>query len=79
MRSNLVTSLLAGMTIVFSGCDVLTDSGITAAGVAVKELRCEYRFNPLGVDVVKPRLLVQLEIEYPDGGSPTAGVLYPLV
>ncbi|GAI20807.1 unnamed protein product, partial [marine sediment metagenome] len=40
----------------FSGCDVLTDSGIIAGGVSVKELRCEYRVNPLGVDVVKPRL-----------------------
>ena len=38
------------------GCAVLTDSGITAGGVAVKELRCEYRVEPLGVDVVKPRL-----------------------
>ncbi|MBW7988430.1 MAG: Bacterial alpha-L-rhamnosidase [Planctomycetes bacterium] len=27
-----------------------------SGGVAVKELRCEYRVNPLGIDIVKPRL-----------------------
>jgi len=41
--------------LVLGGCAVLTDSGITG-GVAVKELRCEYRVNPLGIDVVNPRL-----------------------
>ncbi len=56
MRTKLITSLLAGMTLALGGCAVLTDSGITAGGVAVKELRCEYRVEPLGVDVVKPRL-----------------------
>lgn len=38
------------------GCSVLTESGIITGDVAVKELRCEYRINPLGMDVVKPRL-----------------------
>ena len=42
--------------LVFSGCAVSTDSGIT-----VKKLRCEYCLNPLGIDVVKPRLSWILE------------------
>ena len=42
--------------LVFSGCAVSTDSGVT-----VKKLRCEYRINPLGIDVVKPRLSWILE------------------
>ncbi len=41
---------------VLSGCDVITQSSFTSGGVAVKELRCEYRVNPLGIDIVKPRL-----------------------
>ena len=32
------------------------DSGIIAAGISVKELRCECRVNPLGIDVVRSRL-----------------------
>jgi alpha-L-rhamnosidase len=40
----------------FSGCAVPTSSD-----VAVKKLRCEYRVNPLGIDVVKPRLSWILE------------------
>jgi len=56
MRNKLITSLLVVVMLALSGCDVLTDSGIIAGGVAVKELRCEYRVEPLGVDVVKPRL-----------------------
>jgi len=47
---------LAGIMLALGGCAVLTESGITTGSVAVKELRCEYRVNPLGVDVVKPRL-----------------------
>ncbi|MFH1882724.1 MAG: hypothetical protein ABIL62_08455 [Planctomycetota bacterium] len=56
MRCKLIASLLAGMMPALDGCYVLTDSGIIAGGVAVKELRCEYRVNPLGIDVFKPRL-----------------------
>ncbi len=41
---------------VLSGCDVMTRSSIISGGVAVKELRCEYRVSPLGIDIVKPRL-----------------------
>ena len=41
---------------VLGGCDVMTQSSIISGGVAVKELRCEYRINPLGIDIVKPRL-----------------------
>ncbi|MHC4560876.1 MAG: glycoside hydrolase family 78 protein, partial [Planctomycetota bacterium] len=47
----LVKVLLAGMMLVFGSCVVEENSGITA-----KELRCEYCINPLGIDVVKPRL-----------------------
>lgn len=46
-----VTILLAGAMAVLSGCAALRDSDITA-----KELRCEYRTNPQGIDIVKPRL-----------------------
>jgi alpha-L-rhamnosidase len=56
MRIKLITKLLAGMMVTFGGCNVLTNSGIIAGDLAVKELRCEYRVNPLGIDVVKPRL-----------------------
>ncbi|HUU16512.1 MAG TPA: glycoside hydrolase family 78 protein [Sedimentisphaerales bacterium] len=56
MRIKLVASLLAGTMLTLVGCNVLTESGIITGGVAVKELRCEYRVNPLGIDVVKPRL-----------------------
>ena len=56
MRIKLITSLLTGTMLTLGGCNVLTESGIIAGGVAVKELRCEYRVNPLGIDVVKPRL-----------------------
>jgi len=56
MRSKLFTTILAGMILVLVGCDVITQSSIISGGVAVKELRCEYRVNPLGIDIVKPRL-----------------------
>ena len=52
----LVTILSATIMLVFSGCAVSADSGVT-----VKKLRCEYRVNPLGIDVVKPRLCWILE------------------
>ena len=29
---------------------------VSAGDLAVVRLRCEYRANPLGIDVVKPRL-----------------------
>jgi alpha-L-rhamnosidase len=44
------------MILVSGGCDVITQSSIISGGVAVSELRCEYRVNPLGIDVIKPRL-----------------------
>lgn len=56
MRNKLFTTILAGMMLVLDGCDVITQSSIISGGVAVRELRCEYRVNPLGIDVVKPRL-----------------------
>jgi alpha-L-rhamnosidase len=46
-----VTILLAGMMLVLGGCAVLADRDLTT-----KDLRCEYRVNPLGIDVLKPRL-----------------------
>jgi alpha-L-rhamnosidase len=39
------------MVLVLGGCTVWTDSSLTT-----RELRCEYRVNPLGIDVLKPRL-----------------------
>ena len=48
---HLATILLAGMMLALSGCAALENSE-----VMVKELRSEYRVNPLGIDVVKPRL-----------------------
>ena len=56
MRSKLFTAILAGMILILGGCDVITQSSIISGGAAVSELRCEYRVNPLGIDVVKPRL-----------------------
>ena len=56
MRNKLFMTLLTGMMMVLGGCDVITQSSFTSGGVAVKELRCEYRINPLGIDIVKPRL-----------------------
>ena len=38
------------------GCDVITQSSFISGGVAVRDLRCEYRVNPLGIDILKPRL-----------------------
>jgi alpha-L-rhamnosidase len=52
----LVTILSATIMLAFSGCAVSTGSD-----VAVKKLRCEYRVNPLGIDVVEPRLSWILE------------------
>ncbi len=48
---HLATILLAGMMLALSGCAALEDRE-----AMVKELRSEYRVNPLGIDVVKPRL-----------------------
>ena len=47
----LVIIPLAVMMLALSGCAVLADSDLTA-----NQLRCEYRLNPLGIDVLKPRL-----------------------
>ncbi len=56
MRSKLFTTILAGMMLILCGCDVMTKSSIVSGVVTVSELRCEYRVNPLGIDIVKPRL-----------------------
>jgi alpha-L-rhamnosidase len=56
MRSKLFTIILTGTILVLGGCEVVTQSRITSGGVAVRELRCEYRVDPLGIDIVKPRL-----------------------
>jgi alpha-L-rhamnosidase len=44
------------MVLILSGC-----AGSADSSVSVKELRCEYRVNPPGIDVVKPRLSWILE------------------
>lgn len=48
--------------IVSTGIVLVFGTSIVAAGsITVKELRCEYRVNPLGIDVVNPRLSWILE------------------
>jgi alpha-L-rhamnosidase len=56
MRSTFFPIILAGMILILGGCDVITQSGFISGGVVVRDLRCEYRVNPLGIDIVKPRL-----------------------
>jgi alpha-L-rhamnosidase len=51
-----VTILSAMVILALSGCAISTGSS-----VAVNKLRCEYRVNPLGIDVVEPRLSWILE------------------
>ena len=51
-----VTILLAVMMLVISGCSVLADSDLAA-----NQLRCEYRLDPRGIDVIKPRLSWAME------------------
>lgn len=52
----LIAILLAFIVFVLtcSGCAVFRRSD--TSGVIVKDLRCEYHVNPLGIDVAKPRL-----------------------
>ncbi|UCD30193.1 MAG: family 78 glycoside hydrolase catalytic domain, partial [Planctomycetota bacterium] len=52
----LSTILLGVMVLTFTGNAFSTDSE-----VIIKDLRCEYRVDPLGIDVVKPRLSWILE------------------
>ena len=52
----LVIVLFVGMVPFLCGRSVSADGS-----VAVKELRCEYRVNPLGIDVVRPRFSWVLE------------------
>jgi alpha-L-rhamnosidase len=55
-----VTMLIVG------GCIAVTDVHTYVFGhsdVTVNELRCEYRVNPLGIDVVEPRLSWTLQSE----------------
>ena len=54
----LVAILLIAMALVYSGCLVESPCYAKQAGsrgITVKELRCEYAVNPLGIDVVQPR------------------------
>jgi alpha-L-rhamnosidase len=44
-------SILSAAALLVGGCSMMAKSE-----TSVKELRCEYRVNPLGVDVAKPRL-----------------------
>ncbi|MEM3147197.1 MAG: hypothetical protein QXY94_06570, partial [Archaeoglobaceae archaeon] len=36
--------------------DLMMTGGIAMAGLKVTNLRCEYQVNPIGVDVLQPRL-----------------------
>ena len=56
MKNYVATSLLPAAVLVLAGCAVLIGFSTTAYGITVEELRCEYRVNPLGIDVVQPRL-----------------------
>ena len=56
MMKHLIVFLSVCTLFFFGGCGVVGHSD-----VAVKELRCEYRVDPLGIDVVKPRLSWVLE------------------
>ena len=47
----LIKTLLAFALLFVSNCSAPEHSDMT-----IKELRCEYRVNPLGIDVVRPRL-----------------------
>jgi len=47
------------LAVILSACMMLALGGravMTVSSVSVKELRCEYRVNPLGIDLVSPRL-----------------------
>jgi len=60
----LVTILLIAMALVYSG--YLGESSCYAKqagnrGITVKEMRCEYAINPLGIDVAQPRFSWVLE------------------
>ncbi len=56
MKNHVATILSSATVLVLAGCAVLTGLSTAAYGITVKELRCEYRVNPLGIDVVQPRL-----------------------
>jgi alpha-L-rhamnosidase len=43
------------------GLGAVTGLGQSGAALQVKKLRCEYKVDPLGIDVTKPRLSWQLE------------------
>jgi len=60
----LVTILLIAMALVYGGC--LGESSCYtkqagSRGITVKEMRCEYTINPLGIDVAQPRFSWVLE------------------
>ncbi len=47
------------LVLILTSCMLLAlgeRTAVARSSVSVKELRCEYRVNPLGIDVVKPRL-----------------------
>jgi len=50
-KTNKLLILALGLTLLSTGCDKPEEGS-----VAVKDLRCEYLTNPLGIDVLKPRL-----------------------
>ncbi len=47
------------LAVILTACMLLAlgeRTAVAGSSVSVKELRCEYRVNPLGIDVVRPRL-----------------------
>jgi len=53
------TILLAATMLALVGCEMAKDMPeyvFVSSDVTVHQLRCEYRVNPLGIDVVEPRL-----------------------
>ncbi|MCJ7777492.1 MAG: glycoside hydrolase family 78 protein [Sedimentisphaerales bacterium] len=56
MNDILKTITLVIIGLALTGCAVLKDGGDMSGAVTVEELRCEYRVNPLGIDVTQPRL-----------------------
>ena len=55
MKGRVFTIICAVAVLVFSSCAVL-EKGAGAGAVSVRDLRCEYHIEPLGIDVVEPRL-----------------------
>lgn len=60
LGSSIITSLFYTLPRRFWGGSVLNPVGPVADGMQVVSLKCEYRDDPLGIDVLRPRLFWQL-------------------